>query len=81
MNGHQKRVLLAEDDQDQRKLAGSVLDNTEDNDLVRSTNLTHWRKTNVGNLMLWWCPINGLQLILLAAACLAEDADSSTVGW
>ena len=74
MNGHRKRVLLAEDDQDQRKLAGSVLDNTGDTDLV-TNNTTHWSKTRVGNLIWWWCPINGLQLNLLEAACMAEDAD------
>lgn len=79
MNGYRKRAVLTEDDQDRRKLEGILLDNTGDNDRARSTNATHWSKTNVGHLMLWWCPINGLQLIMLEAACLAEYTGGSTI--
>jgi len=80
MNGYEKRVLLAEDDQGQRNLMGLVLGNAGHNDPEACDNATHWSKSNVGNLMLWWCPINGLQLILLEVACSAKATDDSTVG-
>lgn len=80
MNGYEKSVQLVEEDEDQRTLLGSVADNVEHNDPLTSDDAKRWRKATIGNLVLWWCPINGLPLIMLEPAHFMADAHDSTVG-
>ena len=82
MNGYRKRESLAEDDEDQQNVLSSVAGNTEHKNLIARNDARHSRQTDGGNLLLWWCPINGLHLILLLEAVrLGGDTDDSTVGW